>query len=404
MDFERPDRTAKPIVYIILLLVLGALIGAGFYRYNRPVPALTVGQLKVPTTAATSQPDLPWPNSGEGALGTSDGTVLGQGTAAATVTPTASIAKLITILTVLQKHPLSAGQTGPTLTMSQADVDRYNTYYSEDGSNVEVQLGEKLTEYQMIEAMMLPSGNNIADSLAVWAYGSMPAYKTAAQNYIKSLGMTNTTIGSDASGFAPDTTSTASDLVKLGQAASRQSVIMEIAAKKTATLPVVGTVSSTNNALGQDGINGLKTGTSDEAGNCYLFTAEHTFGTDQTVTFVGSVLGAVTEESRFSVAQQLLQAAYGDYQQVTVAKQGQSLGTVTSAWGQTASVTPADDLSAYTWFGSTKGVTTTVTLKNATSAKNGAVVGSLNIDNESVPLITSKAISGAPWWWRIFHS
>lgn len=404
MDDSRLRRNTKSIKYVILLAIILALIGVGLYRYNRPFPALTVTQTK-PTGQATSTTsvDLPFPNSGEGALATSTGFSLGQGTNGSKVSSTASIAKLITVLTVLQKHPLSAGQAGPTLTINADDVAIYAKYYNEDGSNVEVQQGEQLSEYQMIEAMLLPSGNNIADSLAIWAFGSLSSYKTAAQQYVKSIGMNDTTIGSDASGFAPDTTSTAADLVKLGQAATKQSVITEIAAKPTVTLPVVGAVANTNTALGKDDINGLKTGTSDQAGNCLVFTATHTFGESQKVTFVGSVLGAVSEESRFSVAQQLLETAYANYTQVTIAKTGDSLGTIKSAWGETATITPANDLTAYTWLGGTDGTTQTITLKNATSVANDQTVGTLAIDGESVPLVTSKAISQPSFLWRIFH-
>lgn len=399
------ETNKKKLVFtgVIVVIVL-ALVGVGIYRYNRPIPTLTVGDITVKSNDTSAAPvDIPWPNSGRGSLVTASGLSLGSAPGGDTVQSTASVAKVITIMTVLQKHPLKAGETGPTLTIGDSDVALYNKYYSEDGSNVEVQSGEQLTEYQMLEGMLLPSGNNIADSLAIWAYGSMGAYKTAAQNYVKSLGMTNTTIGSDASGFSADTTSTANDLAKLGVAAEKQPVVMEIAAKKSATLPVVGSVVNTNNALGEEGINGLKTGTSDEAGNCLLFTASHTFGSSQTVTFVGVVLGAVTEDSRFSVAEGLLDTAYENYTQVTIAKAGQSLGTVTSAWGAHADITPQSDLTAYTWLGKTDGVTSKKTLAGATSASKGQEVGSLSIDGQSVSLVTSDAISQPSFIWRIFH-
>ena len=61
--------------------------------------------------------------------------------------------------------------------------------------------GTSLTQREMLEALLLPSANNVADALAIWAYGSLAGYKSAAQEYLKQHGLTQTTVGSDASGW-----------------------------------------------------------------------------------------------------------------------------------------------------------------------------------------------------------
>jgi D-alanyl-D-alanine carboxypeptidase (penicillin-binding protein 5/6) len=43
-----------------------------------------------------------------------------------------------------------------------------------------VQLGEELSEYQALQALLLPSANNIAETLARWAFGSIDAYNAYA--------------------------------------------------------------------------------------------------------------------------------------------------------------------------------------------------------------------------------
>jgi len=207
--------------------------------------------------------------------------------------PTASTAKLITALTVLKKYPLRDGESGPTLTMSRSDIELLVKYTDLDGSEIgKVVVGEKLTEYQMLQAMMLPSANNMADSLAIWAFGSLQAYQEAANNYLAELGLHDTHVGTDASGLDPSTVSTAHDLVLIGEAAMQNPVLAEIAALPNVNgFPLVGTITNVNTLLGHEGIVGIKTGNSDEAGGVFVFAAKQTLPNGQTVTIVGVVQG-----------------------------------------------------------------------------------------------------------------
>ncbi|MGF7121829.1 D-alanyl-D-alanine carboxypeptidase family protein [Rhodococcus sp. BE178] len=205
--------------------------------------------------------------------------------------PTASTAKIITALTVLGKEPLAPGQDGPVLTMTEADAELYRSYAAREGSVVVVGQGQELTQREILEGMLLPSANNLADTLATWAFGSLADYRTAATDLVRSLGMTATTVGSDASGFSPSTTSTAHDLTLLAAAAMRHPVIAEIVARPDAVISGVGVVRNTNWLLGRQGVVGLKTGTTDEAGGVFLFAA--------TVGAPGRlVVGAVQGEGR----------------------------------------------------------------------------------------------------------
>jgi D-alanyl-D-alanine carboxypeptidase (penicillin-binding protein 5/6) len=88
------------------------------------------------------------------------------------------------------------------------------------------------------------------------------------------LGMTDTSY-TDPSGLDPSTVSTAADQVRLGMAAMRVPALAAIAAKPTAVVPVAGVVRNYNTLLGQDGIVGLKTGSTQAAGGCVLIAAWH---------------------------------------------------------------------------------------------------------------------------------
>jgi D-alanyl-D-alanine carboxypeptidase (penicillin-binding protein 5/6) len=94
----------------------------------------------------------------------------------------------------------------------------------------------------------------------------------------------------DPSGLDPSTTSTAADQVRLGMAAMRVPVLATIAAMSTAVVPVAGLVRNYNTLLGQDGIAGLKTGSTQSAGGCVLIAAWRNASGHRTL-IVAAVLG-----------------------------------------------------------------------------------------------------------------
>ena len=108
--------------------------------------------------------------------------------------------------------------------------------------------------------------------LARWDAGSQAAFVARMNATARRLGMTGTSY-TDPSGLDPSTTSTAADQVRLGMAAMRVPVLAAIAAMSTAVVPVAGVVRNYNTLLGQDGIAGLKTGSTQAAGGCLLVAA-----------------------------------------------------------------------------------------------------------------------------------
>ena len=111
----------------------------------------------------------------------------------------------------------------------------YDNYASQDGSVVVVSEGEQISEYQALQAMLLPSANNMADTLAVWAYGSMDNYLAYANNLATSLSLKQTHLA-DASGFSAQTVSSASDLVELAQTAMNDPVLTQIVSQRQADI------------------------------------------------------------------------------------------------------------------------------------------------------------------------
>jgi D-alanyl-D-alanine carboxypeptidase (penicillin-binding protein 5/6) len=203
--------------------------------------------------------------------------------------PIASVAKLMTAYVILHDHPLTAGGPGPDITVEPSEAAAYPPQARDGDSLVAVAAGEEISERQALEALLLPSADNMAWILARWDAGSQAAFTAKMNATAGRLGMTGTSY-TDASGLDPATTSTAADQVRLGMAAMHVPALAEIAALPTAVVPVAGVIRNTNKLLGQDGIAGLKTGSTQAAGGCLLVAAWTQAGRHKTL-IVAAVLG-----------------------------------------------------------------------------------------------------------------
>jgi D-alanyl-D-alanine carboxypeptidase (penicillin-binding protein 5/6) len=202
--------------------------------------------------------------------------------------PIASVAKVMTAYLVLRDHPLRLGQDGPTITLTDADVADTDRRRRQRESVVSIAAGEELTERQALQALLLPSANNIAAVLARWD-GSLDRFVAGMNAAARSLGMTHTRY-TDRSGYDDATVSTAADQVRVVDRAMRLPVFASIVATPSATLPVAGTVHNTNTLLGRNGFVGVKTGSDAAAGGCFAFRAIRWIDGKRT-TITGVVLG-----------------------------------------------------------------------------------------------------------------
>jgi D-alanyl-D-alanine carboxypeptidase (penicillin-binding protein 5/6) len=203
--------------------------------------------------------------------------------------PIASVAKVMTAYLVLRDHPLEPGRDGPTITLTAADVADTHRRRRQQESVVSIAAGERLTERQALQALLLPSANNIAAVLARWDAGSLDRFVDRMNATARSLGM-NQTRYTDPSGYDDATVSTAADQVRIVDRAMGLPVFASIVATPSATLPVAGTVHNTDALLGHNGFVGVKTGSDDAAGGCFAFRAIRSLDGKQT-TITGVVLG-----------------------------------------------------------------------------------------------------------------
>jgi serine-type D-Ala-D-Ala carboxypeptidase (penicillin-binding protein 5/6) len=279
----RPVRIRKLRVAGLLsgIAAVGALLGSQLATSSPPTAAAPIH-----TFAAT--PAAAWPERGQAAfvLSGQSRVQAGPNQHPAAI---ASVAKVMTAYLVLRDHPLAPGQEGPSITLGADDVADAERRREQGESVVPVAEGEQLTELEALQALLLPSANNIAVVLARWDAGSTGRFVARMNATARSLGMGRTRY-TDPSGLDDATVSTAADQVRIVARAMRIPAFAHIVATPAATLPVAGTVRNTNTLLGRDGFVGVKTGSDDAAGGCFAFRAIRRVGGRRT-TITGVVLG-----------------------------------------------------------------------------------------------------------------
>jgi D-alanyl-D-alanine carboxypeptidase (penicillin-binding protein 5/6) len=281
----RRIRAGLLVVVAAIAAACGLRLGASSYSTAASPVDLLRGEHR--GASGEALPGTVWPAHGQAAVRLGQSQVYaGPNQHPAAI---ASVAKVMTAYLVLRDHPLRAGQDGPAITLTDADVADADRRRGQEESVVSVAAGEQLTELQALQALLLPSANNIAAVLARWDAGSTDRFVARMNATARSLGMTHTRY-TDPSGYDDATVSTAADQVRIVDRALRLPVFASIVGTPSATLPVVGTVHNTNTLLGHDGFVGVKTGSTAAAGGCFAFRAIRRIDGRWT-TITGVVLG-----------------------------------------------------------------------------------------------------------------
>jgi serine-type D-Ala-D-Ala carboxypeptidase (penicillin-binding protein 5/6) len=276
----RARRRVRPsvLVAVLALLLVATPIAAGCHLLGGKTDLLG-------RSARTYLPPSKWPRQGQAAI------VFGGGVPAVgphqDPAPIASLAKVMTAYLTLKRHPLDGDGAGFTMTVTAAQAAAVEEEADAGASVVAVEAGERLTERQLLEAMLIPSGNNIARMLAAGEGGGEAGFVEQMNATARALGMKDTTY-TDPSGFDPGTVSTAADQLRVFRKAMGYPVFRQIVQMESATLPVVGTVTNFN-PLVAAGYGG-KTGSDSAAGGCLAFFT-HVTVDGRRRTAVGVVMG-----------------------------------------------------------------------------------------------------------------
>ena len=383
-------------VVAVLVLAIAYLVAAAVVPFA-PASASTT-TYSAPTS---SVPDLTFPGYGATAVEATDFPESLRTSGDTKPRSIASISKVVTALVVLDAKPLQPGQPGPSIAFTPEMQGLYAKYLAVNGEVAPMPAGLKLSEYQTLQVMLMKSANNYAGSLAIWAFGSLGAYDRAADSWLERQGLDHTTID-EPTGLDADNTSTASDLVKLGQLALANPVVKEVVGTKQVTVPGAGEIENSNKLLGLDGVEGIKTGTLDEAGACLLFAATYERG-GKSVTVVGAMLGGVDHDSLDVDVQRLLRSVADNFQVVTLTHAGQTFGTFATPWQDEADAVAKSASEVLVWGKTT--VSAKAHLDRITFGTKGERVGRVRFtisdhDPVTVPLVLERSIDDPGVWWR----
>ena len=308
------------------------------------------------------------------------------------VQPTASTVKMVLALAVREKHPFALGEAGETLIVTSEMVGYYNYYVANGGSNTAVELGEEISLYDALASVLIASSNNMADSLAVWAFGSMSEYREYATEMLARLGLNDTVIGADASGFSTDSVSTPGDLAVLAYRVLQDPVLAEIVGRSEYVVPVAGAVSNSNKLLGAAEIIGVKTGyAGDESGYCVV-TGYIVDGHIVTV----ALLGAGEREASFAENLAVTLATQEKLVPEVLVAAGQEVGYFETWWAGKTPITATEDLNGVLW----DGAEVAAELSMSEGASEGVL--SVKVNDTSYEVASAGELPAEPNLWQRF--
>ena len=190
----------------------------------------------------------------------------------------ASTTKILTAILALEK-----GNLADTVIATEEAIEPITNEHSKLG----ILVGEEFTLEQLLYALLVSSANDAANVIAVHIGGSLDNFAEMLNARAQELGATGTHF-TNAHGFHDDDHyTTASDLALFARHAMKNETFRELVAVKTHTLPPTNKhdedrkISTTNHLISKyrntklfyQYANGIKTGNTDEAGNCLVASA-----------------------------------------------------------------------------------------------------------------------------------
>ena len=220
--------------------------------------------------------------------------------------PIASISKLMTFFLVKEKIAEGKFKLEDKVKVSV-------TASSEEGSSLDLKAGEEISVKDLLDGLMIVSGNDAAVALAELVGETESKFVTMMNEKASELGLKNATF-TNASGLTKngqDNKMSTRDIFTLSKTIiEKYPEVLEYAKttvleqpsrnfKKESTIPLVGEV---------EGVDGLKTGHTDEAGYCLVSTMKIKKGESE-FRIISVLMGAKTKADRAQYMKDMLNYA-----------------------------------------------------------------------------------------------
>lgn len=218
----------------------------------------------------------------------------------------ASVTKIMSILLIMEAIDNGKISLNDMVTASENAV-------SKGGSQIWLEVGEQMSVNDLLKAVIIASANDACTLLGEYIAGSDSGFVDMMNKRAKELGLENTHF-ENCTGLDDSVTnhySCAYDLAVIACEVMKHDLVKDYSTIWLDYLRNGKTeLNNTNKLINKyNGITGLKTGTTSNAGFCLCATA-----TRDGLSLVSVVLGADTSEDRFNLSVNLLDYGFANYQ------------------------------------------------------------------------------------------
>jgi serine-type D-Ala-D-Ala carboxypeptidase (penicillin-binding protein 5/6) len=315
--------------------------------------------------------------------------------------PPASMTKIMTMLLIME-----ALDEGRLIMDEKVRASEYAA--SMGGSQIFLEPGEEMTVEQMLKGIAIGSGNDASVAMAERIGGSEGAFVKMMNDKVKELGLKDTvfknTTGLPVDGHyssAYDMAMIAKELLKYEKitkfTGTYEDYLREDSEKK------FWLVNTNKLVRFYPGVDGLKTGFTNEAKYCLTATAQK-----DGMRAIAVVFGAPTSKARNAQVTKMLDYAFSQYQTHPMFKKGHPLGKAVISKGdkKTINAVTSESVSLLTKKGEdVKDVKQKITLDKTIKApiEKGDKVGTLKLVKNGkilaeTPLVADKSVNKASWW------
>ncbi|KEO81140.1 D-alanyl-D-alanine carboxypeptidase family protein [Tumebacillus flagellatus] len=278
-----------------------------------------------------------------------------------------------------------------------------NNAYGVEGSSVWLDPKEKWTLQDMIEFIAIPSANDACVATAEFIGGSEQAFVDRMNKKAQELGMKDTHFADSNGLHDPNHYSSAYDIALMArELITKYPQVLDITKIQSKTIrDGKFKLENTNHVLGKiEGMDGLKTGFTDEAGNNLVGTAQR-----NGMRLLGVELGAKDDNMRVNDSIKILEYGFANYKPTTVIKKDESvsdLAPITSGVEKEIGAVAKDDLIIATKNGAPD-ITKKAVYQDVTApVKKGQVIGELDAVQDgktiaSVPLVAAQDVEKGSW-------
>ncbi|WP_212031137.1 D-alanyl-D-alanine carboxypeptidase family protein [Cytobacillus depressus] len=315
--------------------------------------------------------------------------------------PPASMTKVMTMLLIMEA--IDEGK------LSMKEKIRTSEYAaSMGGSQIFLEPGEEMTTEQMLQGIAIASGNDASVAMAERLAGSEEEFVKRMNKKAQELGLKNTEFKSATGLPGKDDYSSAHDMAIMAKELLKYEGITKFTSMYESYLredtdKKFWLVNTNRLVRFYPGVDGLKTGFTNEAKYCLTATAQK-----NGMRVIAVVFGAPTSKERNAQVTKMLDYAFSQYQTHPMFKRNVTLGHVAISKGDKKKIEAltSESISLLTKKGdSIENIKQKVTLNKNVKApvKKGDKVGTLKLiqDGKTLvesPLVAKEDSKEANWW------